>query len=129
MKFAYAWTCAFPTRQSRENDTSHRRSMTFCAISMALLVFSKLDLNNGYHQLELHEESRYITTFSTHCGLRRYKSLKFGINSAADIFQNAIRNCIQDIPGSINVSDDILIFGRNQETHDASLSAVLERLK
>ena len=30
-------------------------------------VFSKLDLNNGYHQLELHEESRYITTFSTHC--------------------------------------------------------------
>ena len=92
-------------------------------------VFSKLDLNNGYHQLELHEESRYITTFSTHCGLRRYKRLNFGINSAAEIFQNAIRNCIHDIPGSINVSDDILIFGRNQETHDASLSAVLERLK
>ena len=92
-------------------------------------VFSKLDLNNGYHQLELHEESRYITTFSTHCDLRRYKRLNFGINSAAEIFQNAIRNCIHDIPGSINVSDDILIFGRNQETHDASLSAVLERLK
>ena len=89
-------------------------------------VFSKLDLNNGYHQLELHEESRYITTFSTHCGLRRYKRLNFGINSAAEIFQNAIRNCVHDIPGSIIV---ILIFGRNQETHDASLSAVLERLK
>ena len=55
--------------------------------------------------------------------------MNFGINSAAEIFQNAIRNCIHDIPGSINVSDDILIFGRNQETHDASLSAVLERLK
>ena len=29
-------------------------------------VFSKLDLNQGYNQLELALESRYITTFSTH---------------------------------------------------------------
>ena len=36
-------------------------------------VFSKLDLNNGYHQLELDPAIRYITTFSIHCGARRYK--------------------------------------------------------
>ena len=29
-------------------------------------VFSKLDLNKGYHQIELNDASRYITTFSTH---------------------------------------------------------------
>lgn len=40
-------------------------------------VFSKLDLNAGYHPLELHLESRNITTFSTHVGLRRYKRLSF----------------------------------------------------
>ena len=38
-------------------------------------VFSKLDLNQGYNQLELALESRYITTFSTHMGLMRYKRL------------------------------------------------------
>ena len=32
-------------------------------------LFSKIDLNNGYHQLVLHEESRYINTFTTHAGL------------------------------------------------------------
>ena len=32
-------------------------------------LFSKIDLNNGYHQLVLQEESRYITTFTTHVGL------------------------------------------------------------
>lgn len=48
--------------------------------------FSKLDLNQGYHQLELHPDSRYLTTFSTHVGLRRYKRLNFGISSAAEIF-------------------------------------------
>ena len=40
-------------------------------------VFSHLDLRSDYHQLELHPDSRYITTFSTHLGLRRYKRLIF----------------------------------------------------
>ena len=31
-------------------------------------IFSKLDLNKGYHQLELSEKSRKITTFTTHVG-------------------------------------------------------------
>ena len=35
-------------------------------------VFSKIDLNSGYHQLQLTPDSRYITTFSTHRGVRRY---------------------------------------------------------
>lgn len=51
-------------------------------------VFSKLDLSSGYHQLELEDSSRYITTFSTHVGLRRYKRLIFGLSSSAEIFQN-----------------------------------------
>ncbi|XP_060594467.1 uncharacterized protein LOC132748833 [Ruditapes philippinarum] len=58
-------------------------------------VFSKLDLNHGYHQLELSEESRNITTFTTHVGLRRYKRLSFGINSAAEIFQNALCTALE----------------------------------
>ena len=52
--------------------------------------FSKIDLNKGYHQSELAEESRYITTFATHDKLYRYKRLCFGINSAAEIFQKAV---------------------------------------
>ena len=32
-------------------------------------VFSKIDLNQGYHQLELAKDSRSITTFATHVGL------------------------------------------------------------
>ena len=34
--------------------------------------FSKLDLSLAYHQLELDQEYRYITTFITHKGLYRY---------------------------------------------------------
>ena len=45
-------------------------------------VFSKMDLGNGYHQLELSEDSRNITTFTTHVALRRYTRLSFGVSSA-----------------------------------------------
>ena len=31
--------------------------------------FSKIDLKQAYHQVELDPESRFITTFSTHEGL------------------------------------------------------------
>ena len=84
-------------------------------------VFSKIDLNQGYNQLELAPESRYITTFSTHVGLRRFKRLNFGISSAAEIFQNAIRETLSGIKGAINISDDILVYGKTQEDHDRAL--------
>ncbi|XP_064488499.1 uncharacterized protein K02A2.6-like [Ornithodoros turicata] len=91
--------------------------------------FLKLDLNEGYHQLELNEESRVITTFATHCGLRRYKRLLFGVNAAAEIFQDAIRQVLPDEDGIINVSDDILVSGRTIQEHDRRLRLVLKRLE
>ena len=92
-------------------------------------VFSKLDLNQGYNQLELAPESRYITTFSSHMGLMRYKRLNFGISSAAEIFQNVIRETLDGIEGAINISDDILVFGKTHEEHNQNLEAVFRRLR
>ena len=56
-------------------------------------VFSKLDLNQGYNLLELDESSRYITTFATHLGLRRYTRLFFGINNAAEVIPGSNTQC------------------------------------
>ena len=91
-------------------------------------VFSKLDLRSGYHQLSLASESRYITTFATHKGLRRYKRLNFGTNSASEIFQNATNEQVRDIQGVINISNDIIVFGEIQEKHDEALEAVFRRV-
>ncbi len=92
-------------------------------------VFSKIDLNSGYHQLELAPESRNITTFSTHRGLRRYTRLNFGTSSAAEVFQDAIKQVLSGIEGARNVSNDIIIFGTDQAAHDKALHAVFERLR
>ena len=41
-------------------------------------VFSKLDMHQGYMQFQLHPESRHMTVFYTHQGLRRMNRLNFG---------------------------------------------------
>ncbi|XP_014665850.1 PREDICTED: uncharacterized protein K02A2.6-like [Priapulus caudatus] len=92
-------------------------------------VFSVLDLRSAYHQLELQPESRYITTFSTHVGLFRYKRLMFGINAASEVFQNALSGVLSGLKGCKNMSDDIIVYGQTQESHDKNLKAVLERLE
>ncbi|KAK3752921.1 hypothetical protein QZH41_005548 [Actinostola sp. cb2023] len=90
-------------------------------------VFSKLDLRSGYHQLTLAPESRYITTFATHTGLYRYKRLSFGINAAAEVFQHAISQLLADIPGALNISDDVIVFGQTQNDHDETLEKSLKK--
>ena len=92
-------------------------------------VFSKIYLNSGYHQIELHPDSRYITTFSTHTGLKRYKRLNFGICSAAEVFQYCIQTALAGLPGVRNFSDDIIVYGKTHEEHNANLHKVFERLR
>ena len=91
-------------------------------------VFSKLDLRSGYHQIVLAPQSRYITTFATHQGLWRYCRLNFGTNSASEIFQKLINEQIRDISGALNISDDVIIFGKIQADHDSALKAVFQKL-
>ena len=92
-------------------------------------IFSKLDLTSGYHQLELQTGSRHITTFSTHVGLRRYKRLIFGINTASEIFQNAIEEIITSLPGCKNIFDDIIVFGATLAEHDQNHGVRLKKEK
>ena len=90
-------------------------------------VFSKLDLQSGYHQIMLAPQSRYITTFATHQGRLRYCRLNFGTNSASEIFQKLINEQIRDIPGALNISDDVITFGKIQADHDNALKAVFQK--
>ena len=91
-------------------------------------VFSKVDLNQGYHQLPLHPYSRRLTTFSTHVGLFRYKRLNFGLSCAAEIFQKKVGDVIRGIPCVKNISDDIYIGGVDNDDHDQHLEKVFHQL-
>ncbi|CAB3999892.1 Hypothetical predicted protein [Paramuricea clavata] len=61
-------------------------------------------------------------------GLRRYRRLMFGINGASKIFQNTTAELLAGLPGCKNISDDIIVYGKDQLEHDLNLQAVLQCL-
>ena len=92
-------------------------------------IFNKCDLKWGFHQIELDEKSRDITTFITHRGLYRYKKFLFGITSAPEKYQKIIKDVLQGCSGVANIADDLIIHGKGLEEHDRHLFSVLKRLK
>ena len=89
--------------------------------------FSKLDANSGYWQIELHPDSRKLTTFITPCGRFCFNRLPFGITSAPEHFQRRMSQLLEDIEGVVCLVDDILVTGKTQEEHDSRLNEVLDR--
>ncbi|OXA53834.1 Transposon Tf2-6 polyprotein [Folsomia candida] len=90
--------------------------------------FTKLDANSGFFQIVLSPESRRLTTFLTPFGRYCYKRLPFGITSAPEVYQKRMSEILR---GRICVvhHDDILVWGKTMEEHDARLRDVLKRLR
>ena len=91
-------------------------------------VFSKLDANSGYWQMELEEDCRHLTTFITPFGRYRCNRLPFGISLAPEVFQREMSKILEGKEGVVCQMDDILVFGESKEVHDARLQSVLQTL-
>ena len=92
-------------------------------------VYSKLDANSGFHQVELDPESVKLTTFITPYGRFAFKRLPYGISSAPEYFQKRMNVELAGLEGVICHMDDILVVGKDQAEHDQRLSKVLKRLQ
>uniref|UniRef100_A0A182YST1 Reverse transcriptase domain-containing protein n=1 Tax=Anopheles stephensi TaxID=30069 RepID=A0A182YST1_ANOST len=68
-------------------------------------IVSKLDITSAYYHIELHPDSRDITTFMTGRGLMRFKRLMFGINCAPEIFQRIMSEMLAVVEGSYTFQD------------------------
>lgn len=93
------------------------------------LQFTKLDLSQAYQQVQLEENSRRYLTINTQKGLYLYNRLPYGVASAPAIFQKIMDQVLQGMEGVICYLDDILITGRDTESHLANLEEVLKRLE
>lgn len=92
-------------------------------------VFSKLDANSGFWQINLEEESRRLTTFLSPFGRYCFNRLPFGVSSAPEIFQRAMSRLLEGVPGVVCHMDDILVHGKDLQTHDERLREVLRILQ
>ena len=92
-------------------------------------MFTVLDAISGYWQVKLDRKSSMLTTFNTPFGRYRFIRLPFGVNSAQDVFQKEIDLTYEGLPGVSAIVDDILVYGKDREEHDARLPAVLQRTR
>ena len=89
-------------------------------------VFTKLDANSGFWQINLAEESRHLTTFIAPFGRYLFNRLPFGICSASEFFQKRMSELLGDLPGVLCHMDDILASAATQKQHDGRLEQVVK---
>ena len=94
------------------------------------VYFSTLDMRSGYWQIELDEESKELTAFTTYAGLFHFNVVPFGITTAPSSFQRLMECILRGLNWEICLIyiDDIIVFSRSFSKHLQDLSEVFNRL-
>ena len=94
-------------------------------------LFSTLDLGSGYWQVELAEESREKTAFSTTEGFYEFKVMPFGLYNAPATFQRHMDLVLSGLQWSncLVYIDDIIVMGKTFQEHLKNLEQVFARIR
>ena len=93
-------------------------------------VFSTIDLQSAYMQLEVAEEDRHKTAFITKYGLFEYLVMPFGLCNAPSTFQRCVELIFRGIQWKylLVYLDDIIVIASNFDEHLDRLEEVFKRL-
>nr|GEZ10074.1 hypothetical protein [Tanacetum cinerariifolium] len=94
-------------------------------------VYSKIDLQSGYHQLRIREEDIPITAFRTRYGHYKFQVMPFGLTNAPAVFMDLMNRVSKPYLDKFVIVfiDDILIYSKNKEEHGEHLKTILKLLK
>jgi hypothetical protein len=95
------------------------------------IVFSKVDLRSGYHQIKIRLEDVLKTAFSTRYGLYEYLVMSFGLTNSLAHFMYLMNSVFMPELNKFVVVfiDDILIYFKSEEEHAQHLRVILQRLQ
>lgn len=94
-------------------------------------VISRIDLRCGYLRMRIHRDDRRHTTFHTPFGCYEWLVAPYGLAGVPAAFRDALADLL-DVPSlrdSVAVRlDEVLVWGKDVEAHNAALEATLRIL-
>ena len=94
-------------------------------------IFTSLDLQLGYWQVEMTEDSKPLTAFTVGpLGFYKCVWMPFGLTNALATFQHLMETCVGEIhlKWCIIYLDHIIVFSKTPEEHIERLRGVFEKL-
>ena len=120
--------CLDPSNLNKAIIREHHKPMTVEEIAHELAgatVYTKADAWKAFLQIHLTHEASLLTMFNSHRGRLRFLRMPFGAKMSHDVFQLWMDAILEQCPGVIGIHDDMVIFGVDQEDHDANLINLL----
>ena len=124
--------CLDPKEPNRQLKRKHFPLPTSTEIASKLTgakVFSKLSSKDGFWHVTLNHPSSLLTTFRLPFGRFKFNRLPFGLNSSKEVFQKKMQFIFEGIDGVEVIYDDLLVWGKDEESHDRALRNVLQRAR
>ena len=120
--------CLDPSNLNKAIIREHHKPITVKEIAHELAgatVYTKADALKAFLQIHLTHEASLLTMFNSHRGWLRFLRMPFGAKMSQDMFQLWMDAILEKWPGVIGIHDDMVIFGVDQEDHDANLINLL----